>query len=80
MAETSDPGSNCKHGCHFGLCPYPPKGDVTYRIELSEAFLPQAAGAHWRRLDLAQGGTVAGDAYRRPQAILEADGAAGTVS
>jgi hypothetical protein len=38
MAETSGPGSNCKHGCHFELCPYPPKGEVGYRIELSEAF------------------------------------------
>ncbi len=38
MARTSEPGSNCKHGCHFELCPYPPKGEVSYRIELSEAF------------------------------------------
>ena len=41
MAETSDPGSNCKHGCHFELCPYPPKGEASYRIELSEAFCRQ---------------------------------------
>jgi len=32
------PGSNCKDGCPFGLCPYPPKGDQPYRAELSEAF------------------------------------------
>jgi hypothetical protein len=38
MAETAEPGSNCKHGCHFGLCPYPPKGEASHRIELSEAF------------------------------------------
>ena len=38
MAATSEPGSNCKHGCHFELCPYPPMGEASYRIELSEAF------------------------------------------
>jgi hypothetical protein len=38
MAATSDPGSNCKRGCPFELCPYPPKGEQSYRIELSEAF------------------------------------------
>jgi NACHT domain-containing protein len=38
MAQNSEPGSNCTHGCHFELCPYPPKGEVSYRIELSEAF------------------------------------------
>jgi NACHT domain len=38
MAETSEPGSNCKRGCNFGLCPYPPKGEASYRVELSEAF------------------------------------------
>ncbi len=32
------PGSNCKDGCPFGLCPYPPKGGQPYRVELSEAF------------------------------------------
>jgi hypothetical protein len=32
------PGSNCLDGCHFGLCPYPPKGVQPYRSELSEAF------------------------------------------
>ena len=32
------PGSNCKDGCPFGLCPYPPNGDQPYRAELSEAF------------------------------------------
>jgi len=52
-AQTSDPGSNCKHGCHFELCPYPPKGEVSYRIELSEAFcrrqLALISGASLRR-------------------------------
>jgi hypothetical protein len=32
------PGSNCKDGCPFGLCPYPPNGEQQYRAELSEAF------------------------------------------
>lgn len=54
MAETSEPGSNCKHGCHFGLCPYPPKGEATHRIELSEAFCRRqqalvGGGSIWRR-------------------------------
>jgi NACHT domain len=38
MAATSEPGSNCRRGCPFELCPYPPKGEENYRIELSEAF------------------------------------------
>jgi hypothetical protein len=38
MAATSEPGSNCKRGCPFELCPYPPKGEENYRAELSEAF------------------------------------------
>jgi len=38
MAATSEPGSNCKRGCPFELCPYPPKGEENYRMELSEAF------------------------------------------
>lgn len=37
-AATSAPGSHCKHGCPFELCPYPPKGEKSYRAELSEAF------------------------------------------
>jgi hypothetical protein len=32
------PGGNCKDGCPFGLCPYPPNGVQPYRAELSEAF------------------------------------------
>ena len=32
------PGSNCKDGCPFGLCPYPHSGKQSYRAELSEAF------------------------------------------
>jgi hypothetical protein len=35
---TPVPGSNCKQGCPFELCPYPPRGDINYRIELNEAF------------------------------------------
>ena len=38
MARSSEPGSNCKDGCPFELCPYPPKGEQSYRVELSEAF------------------------------------------
>jgi hypothetical protein len=37
-AGPSLPGSHCKHGCLFELCPYPPKGEKSYRAELSEAF------------------------------------------
>jgi NACHT domain len=37
-AATSAPGSNCKRDCLFDLCPYPPKGEKSYRAELSEAF------------------------------------------
>ena len=37
-AVDAPPGSNCKDGCPFGLCPYPPSGMQPYRSELSEAF------------------------------------------
>ena len=37
-AVDTAPGSNCKDGCPFGLCPYPPSGKQPYRSELSEAF------------------------------------------
>jgi NACHT domain len=37
-AVASRPGSNCAPGCQFELCPYPPKGERYYRVELSEAF------------------------------------------
>jgi hypothetical protein len=37
-AGPSQPGSQCTHGCLFELCPYPPKGEKSYRAELSEAF------------------------------------------
>jgi hypothetical protein len=37
-AESSSPGSSCKKGCPFELCPYPPKGDEAYRVEIGEAF------------------------------------------
>jgi hypothetical protein len=32
------PGSNCKDDCQFGLCPYPPWGGPSYRVELSGPF------------------------------------------
>ena len=39
MVYQPAPGANCKDGCAFDLCPYPPKGiSQTYRVELSEAF------------------------------------------
>ena len=37
-AADTAPGHNCKDGCPFGLCPYPPNGHQPYRTELSEAF------------------------------------------
>lgn len=54
MASTSEPGSNCKHGCNFGLCPYPPKGEASYRTELSEGFCRRqqaiiSGASIWRR-------------------------------
>jgi hypothetical protein len=38
MVSTTPPGSRCQPGCKFELCPYPPKGDLIPRVELSEAF------------------------------------------
>ena len=38
MAGDFEPGSKCKTGCVFSLCPYPAKGAQSYRQELSEAF------------------------------------------
>jgi hypothetical protein len=38
MIATAEPGSNCQPGCPFELCPYPPKSEGSYRVELSEAF------------------------------------------
>jgi NACHT domain len=38
MAGDFDPGSKCRTGCKFGLCPYPARGGQYYRQELSEAF------------------------------------------
>jgi hypothetical protein len=68
MAETSEPGSNCKHGCHFELCPYPPKGEVSYRVELSEAFCRRqqalVSGASVRRRAAAWQHTVPGELKR----------------
>jgi hypothetical protein len=37
-ATDTAPGHNCKDGCPFGLCPYPPNGNQPYRAELSEPF------------------------------------------
>ena len=38
MAGDFEPGSRCPTGCKFGLCPYPARGEQSYRQELSEAF------------------------------------------
>jgi hypothetical protein len=37
-AVSWEPGSYCVEGCPFELCPYPPKGALRYRVDLSEAF------------------------------------------
>lgn len=37
-AAASRAGTNCRGGCAFELCPYPPKGQQRQRAELSEAF------------------------------------------
>ncbi|MET9514870.1 NACHT domain-containing protein [Streptomyces sp. NPDC002994] len=34
----SQAGSNCRDDCAYELCPYPPKGMDSHRVELSEAF------------------------------------------
>ncbi|GAB2755467.1 hypothetical protein [Streptomyces bullii] len=63
----SQAGSNCRDDCAFELCPYPPKGLDTHRVELTEAFcraqlallsrsrLLARPQAHWQRhTDLAE--------------------------
>ena len=40
-AGSAAPGSHCKGGCPFKLCPYPPRGSSSYRVELSEPFCRQ---------------------------------------
>jgi hypothetical protein len=35
---TGTQAGGCKTGCPVGLCPYPPKSEQAYRVELSEAF------------------------------------------
>lgn len=37
-SAASQAGSNCRDDCAFELCPYPPKGLDSQRVELSEAF------------------------------------------
>lgn len=53
------PGSNCRDGCPFRLCPYPPFGGPFYRVELSEPFCRNQestskglgrAGAPWQQM------------------------------
>jgi len=34
----STPGANCRDDCRFRLCPYPPFGGPSYRVELNEPF------------------------------------------
>jgi hypothetical protein len=38
MADIPNPGEDCKAHCPVALCPYPPRGQQAYRVELSEAF------------------------------------------
>ena len=38
VAGGSQPGKNCPGDCEFDLCPYPPKGHVSYHAELTETF------------------------------------------
>ncbi|MGY1829083.1 hypothetical protein ACI8AA_01495 [Geodermatophilus sp. SYSU D01180] len=37
-SEGSRPGKTCPGDCEYGLCPYPPKGNITYHAELTETF------------------------------------------
>jgi hypothetical protein len=37
-AGAGEPGSHCQDGCAFRLCPYPPWGGPSYRVELSGPF------------------------------------------
>jgi hypothetical protein len=68
MATTSEPGSNCKRGCLFDLCPYPPKGAKSYRAELSEAFCRRqqalVSGGAVRRKAAPWQGALPGDLRR----------------
>jgi hypothetical protein len=54
-ADIPNPGQDCKAGCPVALCPYPPRGQQAYRVELSEAFCrrQQVGLVRWRlvRLD-----------------------------
>ncbi|HEX2084065.1 MAG TPA: hypothetical protein VHF89_00140, partial [Solirubrobacteraceae bacterium] len=38
MTDVPAPGSDCDESCPAGLCPYPPRGQQPFRVELSEAF------------------------------------------
>lgn len=40
-ADSPLPGETCDDSCEFRLCPYPPKGTVGIRAELTEAFSRQ---------------------------------------
>jgi hypothetical protein len=40
-AGNATPGSHCKGGCPFKLCPYPTRGSSSYRVDLSEPFCRQ---------------------------------------
>jgi hypothetical protein len=49
-AGSAAPGSQCKGGCPFKLCPYPPRGSSSYRVELSEPFCRQQVALLSRHL------------------------------
>jgi hypothetical protein len=38
VTESAQPGKSCPGDCAFDLCPYPPKGSITYHAELTEPF------------------------------------------
>lgn len=53
-ADIPNPGEDCKARCPVALCPYPPRGQQAYRVELSEAFCrrQQVGLLRWRLLRL----------------------------
>lgn len=70
------PGDTCKGGCPVHLCPYPPKGQQPYRVELSEAFCRQQREApRPEAVAVRRASPVAGTAIRA-LVVLEEDGGA----
>jgi hypothetical protein len=80
------PGSNCQDGCAFGLCPYPPWGGPSYRVELSGPFCRNQqvmlrrkfgrAAAPWQKMlarDLKKSWGLMADRSRGTRRAEEAD-------